>query len=382
MRTAGRDAAYMAMALRLAARARGNTSPNPMVGAVVVSGRRIVGQGYHQRPGGPHAERIALESAGHLAKGATLYVTLEPCCHTRKRTPPCVPLLIQSGLHRVVIAMRDPNPQVHGRGIRRLRRAGVEARVGCLRDQAERLNEAYIHWIRTGRPFVVLKAGMTLDGKIATASGESHWITSEEARRDAHRLRRQSDAIMVGIETVLRDDPRLTARILRNRSEELARRQPLRIVVDSRLRIPPHAKVLSSKPRAKALVATTDKAPQRRIDELRARGVTVLVLPTEEGKVSLKTCLNHLAKRGVTSLVLEGGGELNATALRTGLVNRVRLYVAPTLLGGRDAKAVIGGVSPKRLADAIGVHDFQSRRIGRDLLLEGQISPRTTRSRR
>jgi len=203
----------MALAVRLAAKGRGRTSPNPMVGAVVVSGRRIVGQGYHRRPGGPHAEVLALRSAGGRAHGATLYVTLEPCHHTSKRTPPCVPAIMESGLRRVVVAIRDPNPLVSGRGISRLRRAGVRVTVGCLREEAERLNEIYCHWMRTGRPFVIMKAAMTLDGKVAAASGESRWITGEAARRHAHRLRSQVDAVMVGIGTVLRDDPQMTVRL-------------------------------------------------------------------------------------------------------------------------------------------------------------------------
>ncbi|MGH2397978.1 MAG: bifunctional diaminohydroxyphosphoribosylaminopyrimidine deaminase/5-amino-6-(5-phosphoribosylamino)uracil reductase RibD, partial [bacterium] len=266
------DKQYMALALRLAAKGRGLTSPNPMVGAVVVARNRIAGQGYHRRAGGPHAEVLALQSAGDRVKGATLYVTLEPCCHRRKRTPPCVPSIIASGIRRVVVAMQDPNPRVCGRGLRQLRQAGVKVTVDCLREEAERLNEMYCHWVRTGQPFVVVKAAMTLDGKIATSSGESRWITGEAARRHVHGLRRRMDAVIVGIGTVLRDDPQLTIRLGSSRSGSHPTRQPLRVILDSTARIPPTAKVLSPAARASGgsggrtntVVATTVKGPQHR----------------------------------------------------------------------------------------------------------------------
>lgn len=366
-----RDGDYMALALRLAARGLGRTSPNPMVGALVVADGRIVGQGYHRQAGGPHAEVFALRAAGRLAKGATLYVTLEPCRHTRKRTPPCVPLIVNSGLRRVVVAMRDPNPRVTGRGIRALRTAGLAVTVGCLREEAERLNEPYCHRMRTGRPFVFLKAAMTLDGKIATGSGESQWISGEAARRHAHGLRSQVDAVLVGVGTVLRDDPRLTVRLGHRRTKEAAPRQPLRVILDSRLRIPLTARILSPDSGARTLVATTARAPKRHIERLRARGITVLVLPSREGRVSLAACLARLAGMDITSVMIEGGSELNAFALRAGLVNRVLLYVAPCLLGGQEAKGLIGGRSPKRLANALSLRHLRMRRIGRDLLIEG-----------
>ncbi len=380
MKPADRDAAYMALALRLAARGRATVSPNPMVGAVVVSGGRIVGRAFHRRPGEPHAEVLALRQAGPRARGATLYVTLEPCCHTGKRTPPCTPLLIHSGLRRVVIAMRDPNPLVNGRGIRALARAGLAVTVGCLREEAARLNERYCHWMRTGRPFVLLKAAMTLDGKIATARGESQWITGEVARREVHRLRSHVDAVMVGIGTVLRDDPRLTARPPESRAGRAGPRQPLRVVLDSRLRIPPAARVLSGGATAGGtVVATTRRAAPRRIAALRRRNVTVLVLPAKAGRVALPACLARLGRMGVSSLLVEGGSELNAAVLRAGLVNRVLLYVAPRLLGGQDAKGAFGGKAPSRLAEAIALADLRVRRVGEDYLFEGTpVVPKTT----
>ena len=369
----------MARALRLAQQARGRTSPNPMVGAVVVSGSRIVGRGYHHRAGQAHAEVLALRAAGTKARGATLYVTLEPCCHTDKRTPPCVPSVIASGVRRVVVAMRDPNPRVRGRGIARLRRAGIDVATGCLEDEAERLNEAYTHWIRTGRPFVMMKAAMTLDGKIATAAGVSKWITGEEARRDVHRLRSAVDAVMVGIETVLHDDPKLTARV-----KGTSARQPIRIILDSTLRIPATATVLSS-PGGQVLIATTTHAAKDRIDDLRARGAIVLPLPAEEGRPSLRACLEELGRRGVTSVLLEGGATVNESALRAGLVDRVILYVAPALLGGQDARSVIGGTSPQVLSDARRLENLRITSVGNDLKIEAspaRVTPsRSSRTR-
>ena len=300
-------------------------------------------------------------------------LSLEPCCHTRKRTPPCVPLIIASRVRRVVVAMRDPNPRVNGRGIAALRRAGLDVRVGCLREAAERLNEAYCHWMRTSRPLVILKTGMTLDGKIATAGGESRWITGEAARRHAHRLRAGVGAVVVGIGTVLKDDPRLTAR-LPGRV-----RQPLRVIVDSRARIPLTANILSLALRSGTVIATTDRAPRRRVERLRALGTNVLVLPAREGQVSLSALLSQLGRLKVTSVMIEGGSTLNASALRHGVVNRVRLYIAPRLLGGQDAKGVLGGRAPRRLAEAVALTELEVRHIGEDLLLEGIVQPRRRR---
>ncbi|MBM4125019.1 MAG: bifunctional diaminohydroxyphosphoribosylaminopyrimidine deaminase/5-amino-6-(5-phosphoribosylamino)uracil reductase RibD [Nitrospira sp.] len=363
----------MALALRLAAKGQGQTSPNPMVGAVVVRGGRIVGTGYHRRAGEPHAEVLALKAAGSRSQGATLYVTLEPCCHDRKRTPPCVPALIASDLRRVVVAMRDPNPKVSGKGIGLLRRAGLDVTVDCLRDEAERLNAIYCHWRRTGYPFVVLKAAMTLDGKIATAGGASQWITGREARRHAHRLRSQMDAILVGANTVLQDDPRLTVRL----AGPTQRRQPLRVILDSRLRIPLTARVFSPRTRSGAdmgtLVATTPLVPKSRRQRLTQKGVSVLVLPSLNKQVSLRACLRRLAQQDISSVLIEGGSRVNASALQSGLVNRLVLYVAPLLLGGQDAKSVIGGESPAHLTQAIPLSNWHVRRIGRDLLIEATL---------
>ena len=373
------DSRHMALALRLAAKAHGNTSPNPMVGAVVVAGGRVVGRGYHRNAGGPHAEILALAAAGRRARGATLYVTLEPCCHLHKRTPPCVPAIIAAGIKRVVIAMRDPNPSVHGRGMAQLRRAGLRITEGLLKNEAQALNPAYLHWITTGRPYVILKAAMTLDGKIATGAGESRWISGPPARRYAHSLRRQVDAILVGIRTVIHDDPELTARLSEgNRKRQYAARQPLRVILDSRLQIPPRARVLKRKGNSHTLLATTSKAPLARMSQLRTSGVEVVRFPSEQGRVSLHSCLTYLGKRGISSVLIEGGAEVTASVLRAGLVNRLLLIVAPVLLGGQDAVGLIGGRSPKRLDDGLALKSWSWRPLGSDVLIDATPKPLTS----
>jgi diaminohydroxyphosphoribosylaminopyrimidine deaminase/5-amino-6-(5-phosphoribosylamino)uracil reductase len=362
----------MKLALRLAAKGRGHTSPNPMVGAVVVSGRRVVGRGYHRHVGGPHAEVHALEQAGPRAKGATLYISLEPCVHVKKRTPPCVPSVIRAGIRRVVVAMSDPNPSVRGRGIRALRRAGLRVDVGCLQEEAVRLNESYCHRLRTGRPLVTVKAAMTLDGKIAAAGGESQWITGEAARRDAHRLRAEADAVLVGIGTVLADDPRLTVRLGGRRIPTRTGARPLRVVLDSRLRIPLRARMLRETSGGQVVVMTTPRAPAARIKTIEHQGARVIQVAAARRGVSLHAALRALAGLGVNHVLVEGGAEVNAALLQGKLADRLVLYMAPKLLGGRDALSVIGGSAP-RLADAISLDDVTVRRIGSDLRIEARI---------
>ena len=347
--------------------------PNPMVGAVVVANGTVVGSGYHRRAGGPHAEIVALRQARTRSRGSTLYTTLEPCCHTNKRTPPCVPAILASGVRRVVVAMRDPNPHVAGRGIRQLRRAGLSVDVGCLGNEAATLNEVYLHWIQTGRPFVVLKAAMTLDGKIATATGESQWITGAKARAHVHQLRSQVDVIAVGVETVLTDDPQLTVRVSAGKRSAPGIRQPVRLVFDSRLRIPFKARVLQGLEQAPTVIATTKLAGPRKVERLRKMGVQVLVLPRKGTRVSLDKCLQALGKMGMTSLLLEGGSELNAGFLRAGLVNRVALYVAPALLGGQETKGLLAGRSPRRLAEILPVSNLHIELLDEDMLITGDL---------
>lgn len=360
----------MAVALRLAAKGRGETSPNPMVGALVVAKGRIVGRGYHHGPGQPHAEILALHQAGRRAKGGTLYVTLEPCSHLNKRTPPCTPAVVESGVRRIVVAMVDPNPSVKGRGLAQLRRAGLVVTVGTARREAEQLNQAYVHWIKTGRPYVILKAGMTLDGKIATARGESRWITGAKARREVHQLRQTVDAILVGIGTVIKDDPSLTARVSED-PLKLAVRQPLRVVADSRLRISHRARVLSAQ--AQTLIATTTNASRAKIRAMEKRGAEVVRLPAVRGRLALPALLAHLGKRSITSVLIEGGSTLNAAALRARLVDHVVLYMAPMLMGGQDARAVIGDRSPRRLAQSMKLRNVTVRRLGDDVVVEGDL---------
>jgi len=362
----------MTTALRLAVKGRGTASPNPMVGAVVVKQGQVVGQGYHLRPGTPHAEILALRRAGTGARGATLYVTLEPCCHVKKRTPPCVPVILDSGVRRVVIAMQDPNPSVKGKGAAALRRAGLSVEVGVARSEAEELNKAYCHWIKTGRPYVTLKAGMTLDGKLATARGESRWITGELSRKEVHRLRRDTDSILVGVGTVLADDPSLTART-GARFDQLFPRQPLRIVIDSRLRTPIKARILTQQQAAKTIIATTSAASAARRSVFQRKGIEVLVLPSAQGHVSLPALIKELGRRGIASLLAEGGSEINAAMLKAKLVNHVRLYLAPILLGGQDAKGVVGGHGPARLAQALKLRQLSVRPLGGDVVMEGDL---------
>ncbi len=367
------DVLFMQQALRLGARGRTTVRPNPMVGAVVVARGTVVGSGYHKRAGGPHAEIMALRQARTRSRGATLYTTLEPCCHTEKRTPPCVPAIIESGVRRVVVAMRDPNPHVAGRGIRRLRRAGVTVDVGCLGKEAATLNEVYLHWITTGRPFVVLKAAMTLDGKIATATGESQWITGAKARAHVHQLRSRVDVIAAGVETVLKDDPQLTVRVSGGTRPATGIRQPARLVFDSRLRTPFGARVLQGLDQAPTILASTNLAGTRKIERLRKMGVQVLVFPRKGTRVALDRCLHALGSMGFSSLLVEGGGELNGAFLREGLVNRVCLYVAPALLGGQRTKGLLSGRSPRRLAEIMPVSNLQIESLGGDVLITGDV---------
>ncbi|MCI0525930.1 MAG: bifunctional diaminohydroxyphosphoribosylaminopyrimidine deaminase/5-amino-6-(5-phosphoribosylamino)uracil reductase RibD [Nitrospira sp.] len=361
-------AAYMRLALNLAARGRGRTSPNPMVGAVLVSRGRIIGRGYHGGPGTPHAEVVALQLAGDKASGATLYTNLEPCCHIPKRTPPCTKTIIQHRVRKVVIAMRDPNPQVRGRGLRELKKAGVLVQEGILGQEAIRLNEAYVKYMTQKCPFVILKVAQSLDGKIATAGGESRWMTSEQSRIYIHRLRAQVDGVMVGVGTLLRDNPRLTARTGAKQP-----RQPLRIVVDSTLRTPLDAQVIQQPTPGKTLIATTSQAPQARIRELEKRGVKVLVAKERQGRVDLADLMRLLGEMAVMTLMIEGGSELNASAIRQGIVDKVLFFITPRIIGGQDAKSSIGGVSPRHLSASIPIQDCQIKRIGPDLLLEGYM---------
>ncbi len=356
----------MRLALRLAKKAKGRTSPNPMVGAVLVKSGKVISTGFHHRAGESHAEAIALKKAGSAARGATLYVTLEPCSHTNKRTPPCTPLVLQSGVKRVVVAMIDPNPRVSGGGIKALRKAGIDVVTGVLQQEALKLNEAFVKYITSGMPFVTLKIAQTLDGKIATASGESQWITGEKAREEGHRLRDANDAILVGINTVLKDNPSLTARISNGRD-------PVRVILDSKLRIPLTSKVLTQKSTSKTIVATLATAPKTKIKKLHDAGADVFLVKPAKGRVDLRDLMKKLGGKDILSVLIEGGAEVHASAIRAGIADKVVLFIAPTLMTGADSLCSIGGISPIRLDRAVRLKDITTRFIGEDLMLEGYI---------
>ncbi|MHB8156720.1 MAG: bifunctional diaminohydroxyphosphoribosylaminopyrimidine deaminase/5-amino-6-(5-phosphoribosylamino)uracil reductase RibD [Desulfocucumaceae bacterium] len=358
---------YMQMALDLAAAAMGRTSPNPMVGAVLVKNGQVVGKGYHARAGTPHAEVMALKDAGESARGATLYVTLEPCCH-RGRTGPCTEAVIEAGVNRVVAAMADPNPLVAGKGFKRLEEAGLELGVGLLEQEARDLNEVFIKYITTGKPFVVLKAAVSLDGKIATRTGESQWITGPGAREWGHRLRNRYDAVMVGINTVLSDNPSLTTRLPEGG------RDAVRIVLDSQARTPLGSNILKSSPGAAAIIITTSGAPEEKVSCLREAGAEVLMVPAREGRVDMAAALSELAARGITGILIEGGGQVHASALASGIVDKVVWFIAPLLIGGNDAPGPLGGRGPERLSEAVGLERVNVSRIGDDIVVEGYIS--------
>lgn len=360
------DEKYMRMALRLAAKARGRTSPNPMVGAVLVKNGRVLASGYHKKAGEPHAEAVALKKAGGAAKGATLYVTLEPCSHTNKRTPPCSPLVVSSGIKRVVVAMIDPNPKVSGGGVKTLRKAGIEVTTGVLEAEARKLNEAFIKYITTGMPFVTLKIAQTLDGKIATATGESKWITGEKAREEGRRLRDTNDAILVGVNTVLKDDPSLTTRAPGGRD-------PIRIILDSKLRTPLAAKVITQSSSAKTYIATLDGMPKDKLLKLLDAGAEIFIAKGKRGQIDLKYLMRMLGSQGVMSVLIEGGAEVNASALKSGIVDKVVVFVAPLLMTGRDSLCSIGGISPARLSRAVRLADVTFRFVGQDLMIEGYL---------
>jgi len=339
------DVRWMRRALALAARGLGETNPNPVVGCVVAKGGRAVGEGFHARAGGPHAEVVALERAGVTARGATLYVTLEPCAHFG-RTPPCAPLVRDAGVRRVVTALRDPNPLVSGRGVALLRRAGIPVTTGVLQDEAALLNERFLGAFREGRPFVLLKAALTLDGRIATARGHSKWITSPAQRAQARWLRRLHDGVLVGIGTVLADDPLLLP-------SPRPRRPFARIVLDSRLRLPATGRLArSAGPQAPVLVLTTSRDPGRR-RRLEREGVEVRVIPGGPGRVSPRKALDALWARGARSLMVEGGSEVLGSFLAARLFDQVALFRAPLLLGGRGSRPAFGGSDPQTIGEAL-----------------------------
>ena len=358
---------FMRRAIELAEAGRGLTSPNPMVGAIVVTpAGEVVGEGFHARVGAPHAEVEALREAGPRARGGTLYVTLEPCAH-QGRTPPCAPAIAASGVARVVAAVSDPNPLVSGRGFAELRRAGVEIVTGVAAADAERQNRVFLTAMRERRPHITLKAAMTLDGKIADLHGASRWITGGPARQHAHQLRSEADAIVVGVGTVLRDDPELTVRLGRPWP-----REPLRVVLDTRARTPREARFVQAGTPSCALIVVGANVPEERTRELAGSGATIVRCRTRAGRVELGALLSELFTREVRAVLVEGGGEVHAAFLDAGLVDRVAMYVAPLLVGGRDATPVVGGVG-RELKSAVRLGGFAVTGLGDDLLIEAEV---------
>jgi diaminohydroxyphosphoribosylaminopyrimidine deaminase/5-amino-6-(5-phosphoribosylamino)uracil reductase len=359
----------MRAALDLAARARGRTSPNPMVGAVVVRDGRVVGRGWHERAGAPHAEIVALAEAGEAARGATLYVTLEPCVH-EGRTPPCAPVVLASGVARVVVASGDPDPRASGRGIAFLREAGVPVDVGVLEGEARRLNEAYLHRVRTGRSFGVLKAAVTLDGRLGADGGDSRWITGEAARARAHELRDVHDAVLIGRGTLEKDDPSLDVRLPGDR------RHPVAAVCDSNLAVPAERRLYERAAKgARVLVFARDDAPAEREAALAARGVEVArVAPDERGRVDLRAVFAELARRGLDSAMVEGGEAMHTAALRAGLIGRAYVFVAPALLGGCHGPRLVGDLGRRAIADALRLVDPEVEVLPPDVLVTGRLA--------
>jgi diaminohydroxyphosphoribosylaminopyrimidine deaminase/5-amino-6-(5-phosphoribosylamino)uracil reductase len=365
---AAADHRWMGEALARAGQMRGLTSPNPMVGAVVVRAGRMVGHGAHERAGAPHAEAVALAGAGPHARDATLYVTLEPCTHSG-RTPPCVPAVVAAGVRRVVIAVRDPNARVAGGGVEALRSAGIDVVVGCRAEEARELNRVFFTAMTRLRPHVTLKCAMTLDGKIAAVDRRSRWITGEPARREAHRMRSEADAVVVGIGTALADDPALTVR-----REGVWPREPLRVVVDSQARLPPTARLIDVGSPARAVLATTDTADGARVDALARRGLTVLRCKSDDrGRVDLRDLCERLYAMDVIGVLVEGGAALGAGFLEAGLVDRVAFFIAPKILGGVAAPTAVGGPG-RLLATAVRVTAVEVRAVGEDWLFEGAVS--------
>ncbi len=355
---------FMQRALELAREALGTTSPNPSVGAVIVRDGEIVGEGFTQPPPGDHAEIVALKQADKSARGAALYVTLEPCPHFG-RTPPCADAIIEAGIAEVHYAMADPDPQVDGRGHRKLEEAGIAVRVGEGDAEARCINEAFIKHRAKGTPFVIAKFAASLDGRIAAASGDSRWVSGPQSRDWAHDLRTKVDAILVGSSTVVIDDPLLTARP----GDRDAERQPLRVVVDSRGRTPPMARVLTST--ARTLVATVEGAPEPWRASLRAAGAEILTFPAVDGRVDLLALLRELAGRDVLSLLVEGGGVMLGGFFDRGLVDKVQAVIAPMIIGAEDAPAAVAGQGAYRMADALRLRDITVERLGDDLLVTG-----------
>ncbi|MEI6457121.1 MAG: bifunctional diaminohydroxyphosphoribosylaminopyrimidine deaminase/5-amino-6-(5-phosphoribosylamino)uracil reductase RibD [bacterium] len=356
----------MRRAIRLAEKGAGRVNPNPMVGAVLVSGDRILAQGYHRRFGGPHAEAELLSSIITAPKDAILFVNLEPCNHQGK-TPPCAPLIVEKGIRKVVVGTIDPDPLVNGKGISYLRDHGVDVEAGILSDDCRTLNESFIKFRTTGMPFVVLKWAMTLDGKIATVENASRWITGEDARKEVHRMRQKYSAVMVGVNTVIADDPLLNVRLRRNEIDH-----PLKVITDTRCRIPLESKVLTNDPQL-TILAVTDLADKIKVKEVERLGAQVVLCPVKYGRVDLDFLMKSIAAMGIDSVMLEGGSTLTFSMLREKLVDKIVGFVAPKIIGGSTAPSPVGGEGIPVMEDAIEIREWKTRSVGEDIVIEGYI---------
>lgn len=359
---------YMKRALELAEQGMGKTAPNPMVGAVILKDGRIVGEGFHKAYGESHAEVNAVKNASESVEGATLYVNLEPCSHYGK-TPPCAELIIQKRIKRVVIGTLDPNPLVEGKGIAMLVKAGVSVTVGVMEAECKKLNEVFFYYIKTGKPYVVLKTAMSLDGKIAAVTGKSKWITGEEAREDVHRLRNRYAGIMTGVSTVIKDDPQLTCRLTGGKN-------PKRIILDSRLRIPLHSKVLQDQVNNQTILATTEQADPEARRRLEDAGVKVLVLHEKDQRVDLQDLMVRLGAMGIDSILLEGGAELNAAAVEQGILQKYIAYTAPMILGGGSSRTPVGGMGVQSPDQAQSLTFESVEQIGKDMKMTAYFKDR------
>lgn len=359
------DEKYMRLAMQLAGNAIGRTSPNPLVGAVIVKDNRVVGCGWHRKAGTPHAEVHALNQAGELAQGADVYVTLEPCAHYGK-TPPCAKALVEAKVKNVYGGLLDVNPKVAGKGFKILEDAGIHVEYGFLQDELRKQNEVFFKWIEHKKPFIVLKAAMTLDGKIATATGQSKWITNETSRAYGYKLRDIYDGIMVGINTVIEDNPMLTARVDGGKN-------PIRIVVDSSLKIDINANLVQDKS-AKTIIATTDKADKDKILKLQAQNVDVIVVDKDENdKVDIEKLLNILGQQNICSILVEGGATLSGSFVAKKLVDKVYFFIAPKIIGGKEAKTPVAGTGILNLQEALALKDIQIEKLEEDILIIGRV---------
>lgn len=361
------DEFYMKRALELSLKGIGKTSPNPLVGAVIVKNGKIIGEGYHEYYGGPHAEVNAINNAIEEVEGATIYVTLEPCSHFGK-TPPCADLLVRKKFSKAVVAMIDPNPKVAGRGVELLRQNGIEIVTGVLEDEAKKTNEIFIKYIQEKKPFCILKTAMTMDGKIATRTGESMWITNEKSRYYVHELRNIASGIMIGINTIINDNPSLTTRLKEGGTDAV------RIIVDSSLRIPPDSNVLKLNSQKKTIIATTEKADQNKIKHLsEIENVQVIVLPQKNSQVNLVYLFDWLGSNGIDSVLVEGGSTLNFSILKEGLADKVITFIAPKILGGKESKTPVGGEGFEKLKDAILLDGVKISTFDEDIMIEAYV---------